>query len=108
VPVTNTSGGASGIVGTRSRLTRYATQSPPAHTPGPRILNVGTGVGTNLLEVIEALDAVAGKRGSIRSLPARAGDIRRSCADIGRARNTLGFRPQWTFRDGIAATVGTA
>jgi nucleoside-diphosphate-sugar epimerase len=37
--------------------------------------------------------------------PPRAGDVRHSFADITRARELLGYEPQWSLRDGLAKTV---
>jgi nucleoside-diphosphate-sugar epimerase len=37
--------------------------------------------------------------------PPRAGEIRDSQADTTAATEVLGFRPQWTFEDGLRATV---
>jgi len=38
--------------------------------------------------------------------PARPGDVRHSCADVGRARAVLGFEPAVGLRDGIGHTLG--
>lgn len=37
--------------------------------------------------------------------PPRAGDIRHSNADISKARQMLGYEPEWDFRQGIAETI---
>ncbi len=37
--------------------------------------------------------------------PERAGDIKHSNADIEKAKRLLGYNPQWSFRDGINATI---
>ncbi len=36
---------------------------------------------------------------------ARAGDIRHSCADISRAKEHLGYEPEWNFEQGIRAAI---
>ena len=37
--------------------------------------------------------------------PARPGDIRHSNADIGRAKELLGYDPDWSFERGIQAAI---
>ena len=37
--------------------------------------------------------------------PARSGEIRHSNADIGRARELLGYDPEWSFERGIRAAI---
>lgn len=37
--------------------------------------------------------------------PERAGDIKHSNADISKARNLLGYDPDWSFEDGIKAAI---
>jgi len=37
--------------------------------------------------------------------PSRAGDVRHSFADISRAGKLLGYKPEWSLRDGLAKTV---
>jgi len=65
--------------------------------------NVGGGLRASLREVIAAIEQVSG-----RSLPAsygdeQPGDVRDTGADTTRARSHLGFDPQTTLLDGIAA-----
>ena len=37
--------------------------------------------------------------------PDRAGDIKHSNADISKARELLGYDPDWSFEDGIKAAI---
>ena len=39
--------------------------------------------------------------------PVRAGDIRRSVADIARARAALGYAPAFTLEQGLAQLIGS-
>lgn len=70
-----------------------------------RVYNVGTGRGTNLLELIAALNRQLGTRAVPGHQPARAGDVRHSRADISRARRDLGYEPTTSFEDGLAQTL---
>lgn len=69
-------------------------------------LNVGSGIGTDVLEVVDALFHAFD-----RSVPTRIsgnyrlGDIRHNIADTTRLREVLGFEPTVEFRDGVARFV---
>jgi UDP-glucose 4-epimerase len=78
-----------------------------ADTPGVggRVYNIGTGRGTTLLELAGALNRLLGTQVEPRHAPARAGDVRHSRADIGRARRELGYEPAVPFEDGLARTL---
>jgi UDP-glucose 4-epimerase len=71
-----------------------------------RVYNIGTGKSTNLLELVQHLNAILGTKIEASHQPPRAGDVRISQADISRARTELGFGPSVTFRDGLAKTLG--
>jgi UDP-glucose 4-epimerase len=66
-------------------------------------INIGHGQETSVLELIAALND-ASDRGSLQDpefAPARAGEVRRSCLDVSRARNELGWAAQTQLRDGL-------
>jgi len=70
-----------------------------------QVFNIGQGQSWTVLELAEALAALV--PGSLAPVfgPARAGDIRTSAADIGRATKALGYRPAWDLHQGLQATV---
>jgi len=70
-------------------------------TPGATY-NIGTGSPTTVLELANAMSDLAGRPPNIELRPARAGEIRRSVADIGGARAALGFEPRHDLRSGLA------
>jgi UDP-glucose 4-epimerase len=78
-----------------------------AEAPGVagRVYNVGTGRGTSLLELLAALNRVLGTDVAPRHGPPRAGDVRHSRADVGRARRELGYAPSVGLGDGLRRTV---
>ena len=78
-----------------------------ADTPGisGRVYNIGTGRGTNLLELIAALNRQLGTAVAPVHAPARAGDVRHSLADISRACRELGYDPKVAFEEGLAQTL---
>lgn len=71
-------------------------------------LNIGTGRAVNLLELAEGIGQTVGRQPVIEHQPARAGDIRDSCADVSRAARVLGFRAQVDLESGLATVVPRA
>lgn len=69
-------------------------------------LNIGTGVGTSVLEMVSAL-AAAGGPGPVERGPRRAGDPARVVADPSRANAVLGWRATHDLAD-IASSAVTA
>jgi UDP-glucose 4-epimerase len=71
-------------------------------------VNIGTGVETSVLEIIDALRDAAGLDAdafAAQIAPARAGEIQRSCLDVTRAREELGWEPRVPLRNGLATTL---
>jgi UDP-glucose 4-epimerase len=66
------------------------------------VINIGTGRGISINELCEIFLKAAGKTRikPVHEAP-RAGDIRRSQADIGKAKRLLGFRPRVPLEEGI-------
>jgi UDP-glucose 4-epimerase len=67
-----------------------------------RVYNVGTGRKTTLLDLIASLNRLLGTSVVPTHAPARAGDIRHSCADITRIRTDLGYNPTTDLDTGLA------
>ena len=70
---------------------------------GGQTLNVGGGTEVTMLEAIETLGRVSGRRLEVVRSPRREGDARRTAADITRIREELGWSPETTFEDGLRA-----
>lgn len=64
-------------------------------------VNVGSGEGRTLLQVVETLAAVTGKKPEIRFLGARVFDVPRLVLHVERARDVLGWAPATSFREGV-------
>jgi len=71
---------------------------------GVSTLNVGSGAPTSVLDVLGRLEELAGGPIERRFEAARAGDIRDSRADAGRARWVLGWEAGETFAGGLEKT----
>ena len=57
-------------------------------------INIGSGAGTSIREVIKAIEKATGARIEVQEHPRRAGDPPRLVADISRAQSQLGWRPR--------------
>lgn len=68
--------------------------------------NIACGESRPLLDVYRAITDALGVNVEPVFGPARPGDIRHSKADIGRAREFLGYDPEWSFERGIRAAIG--
>lgn len=67
--------------------------------------NIAYGGRERLIDIYAALCKALGK--SIEPLygPIRRGDITHSSADISKARERLGYSPDWSFQEGLEATI---
>ena len=72
---------------------------------GGQTFNIARGESGTLLELAESLRRLLPGSPDPVFGPARAGDIRWSAADIGRATNVLGYRPAYDLHQGLRATV---
>jgi UDP-glucose 4-epimerase len=65
-------------------------------------INIGHGQETSVLDLLDALREVGSAPGfEPRFEPERAGEVRRSCLDVSRARDELGWEPKVQLRDGL-------
>ena len=69
------------------------------------LFNVGTGQETSLLDLLAILEDSLHLKARPIFAPSRAGDIRRSCGDVTRARTTLGFQPKFGLAEGLRETL---
>jgi len=81
-----------------------ACQAPSSVATG-RVFNIGTGESHTLNDVYAAIARMLGFSSKpVYGFP-RAGDIRHSLADIGRASKELGYEPKANFLNGLQKTV---
>jgi UDP-glucose 4-epimerase len=69
------------------------------------IINVAAGRRVSLLELLETLQEITGRRVTPAFAETRAGDVRDSQADIVKAQRLLDFKVNVPFRDGLEQTV---
>ncbi len=70
------------------------------------VFNVGTGSETSVLELLEIVSRVTGVQLRPAFRPPRPGDIRRSVADVRRAREALAWSPRVPLEEGLRLTYG--
>jgi UDP-glucose 4-epimerase len=76
-----------------------------ADAGGCEVLNVCTGHGTSVLDLVHTLARLHERTPRLHHGPARPGDIARSVGDPSEAIATLGLHATTQLRDGLAATV---
>ena len=73
--------------------------------PGHEIYNLGESAVTSLSELVRLIESAVGQQAKLERLPAQPGDVRRTLADISRARAHLGYAPSVKVTDGIPRFV---
>ena len=81
---------------------------PPAERVDARAFNVGTGLGTSVVELARLLQEAAGSRAPIEFAPKRPGEQQESFLDVSKAKKVLGWEPQVTLSEGLAKTFAWA
>ena len=69
------------------------------------VLNIGGGVQASMADVIRELGRLTGRRVPVDRQAAQIGDVRRTAGDTSRARESLGWRPRVSFRDGLRSEL---
>ena len=65
------------------------------------VINLGTGRGVTVRELVEAFERVWGSKINKSEAPPRPGDVAGACADAARARELLGWRARLDIEQGI-------
>ena len=68
-------------------------------------LNLGTGIGTSVKEIIDAAEKVSGRKCPVEYADRRPGDPAKLFADNRKAREILGWQPQYTNIEDIVRTA---
>ncbi len=72
---------------------------------GYEVINLGSDSPIVLIDTIRLIEALIGKKAKLEHHPFHPADVRKTWADIRKAKRLLGWRPQATFRQGISALV---
>jgi nucleoside-diphosphate-sugar epimerase len=73
--------------------------------PAGETYNVGGGETASVWQILQKLEAIIGRRATIRQEPARPGDQRSTAADTNKLRRDLGWHPRVTLDEGLARQV---
>ncbi|MFH1725555.1 MAG: SDR family oxidoreductase [Elusimicrobiota bacterium] len=66
--------------------------------------NIANGKTYSLLDIIHVLEGILGRKLPRRHTPMRQGDVRKTWADISRAKRLLGYKPVMNFEKGLHDT----
>ncbi|HEX8311119.1 MAG TPA: SDR family NAD(P)-dependent oxidoreductase [Chthoniobacteraceae bacterium] len=69
------------------------------------VFNLGESQTTTLHELITTIEAALGRKADIRRMPEQPGDVPLTYADITKARELLGYRPETKIAEGIPKFV---
>ncbi|HEY89804.1 MAG TPA: NAD-dependent epimerase/dehydratase family protein [Thermoflexia bacterium] len=72
---------------------------------GYEIINLGSDTPVVLLDTVRLIEELSGKQARLEYQPRHPADVMATWADISKAERLLGWRPQLTYREGIAALV---
>ena len=81
-----------------------AARAPAASVSG-KSYNVGCGSRTSLLEIIGMIEKMIGRTVKRKHSPSRVGDVPHTLADVGRAKQDMGYEPLVDFDEGLRRTV---
>lgn len=81
---------------------------PKAERIDARAFNVGTGVGTAVVDLAQLLQDAAGASAEVRFEPRRPGEQQESFLDASKARSLLGWEPKVSLSEGLARTFAWA
>lgn len=69
------------------------------------IINLGTGAGNSVLEIVKTVEKVTGKKIELKKVTPRQGEYAKMVASINKAERILGWRPKRTIEDSIKSLV---
>lgn len=72
---------------------------------GNAVINLGRGDTCYLRDFISTVEDLCGTKATINVMPKQPGDVDRTCCDITRARELLGYRAQVPLKEGLRRTV---
>ncbi|MFT8316567.1 MAG: GDP-mannose 4,6-dehydratase [Clostridium sp.] len=65
------------------------------------IFNIGGDHTISLKEMVETIENTLDKKAKLNIMPMQPGDVNRTCADISKSNNVLGYNPKVSFKEGI-------
>lgn len=77
---------------------------PTAGGVDARAYNIGTGIETDVLELVAELKSISGSGVAVKHEPERPGEVKRSGLDISKAEKELGWKPSYSLSRGLNET----
>ena len=69
------------------------------------IINLGTGRGNSVLEIVDAVQKITGVKFDLKKAEPRKGEYAKMIADIKKAKKVLGWVPSRTIKDSVSSLV---
>jgi UDP-glucose 4-epimerase len=70
-----------------------------------QVINIGSGKETSIQELVQYVEQVTGRHANVINNSQKSGGVQHLAADIGRARQLLGFNPQTNLLAGLRLTL---
>jgi UDP-glucose 4-epimerase len=70
-----------------------------------QVINIGTGVGTSIRQLVALIEKVTGHKAQTIANPVVSGGVSALVADTSRAKKLLDFKPQVTLEEGLALLI---
>ena len=84
----------------------WAENPDPATSSAPyRLYNIGNHSPVKLLDYIALIEQAVGRKAELEMLPAQAGDVPETCADVETLKNAVGFEPSTPIEVGVKRFV---
>jgi UDP-glucuronate 4-epimerase len=84
----------------------WAENPDPATSSAPyRLYNIGNHSSVKLLDYIALIEQAVGRKAELEMLPAQAGDVPETCADVETLKNAVGFEPSTPIEVGVKRFV---
>jgi UDP-glucose 4-epimerase len=69
------------------------------------IINIGTGSGNSVLEIVQTVQNITGKKFDVGQAKARQGEYAKMVASIDKAKNIIGWQPKRSIKDSVQSLV---
>ncbi|PIZ66143.1 UDP-glucose 4-epimerase GalE [Candidatus Roizmanbacteria bacterium CG_4_9_14_0_2_um_filter_39_13] len=70
-----------------------------------QIINLGTGTGNSVMEIVQEVEAITGKKIGVKLGEVRKGEPEKLIASIEKAQKVLGWKPTHTLQDSVQSLV---
>lgn len=86
-------------------LVQALVSAATAENISRQTINIGTGLGTSINQLITIIEQVTGRQAKVIFNPTVSGGVLSLVANIDRAKKLLNYRPQTSLREGIARLI---